>query len=161
MARIITDEQNRLGRPLPVNTLLVLNMLRDIPRSDAKQLSEALNLSEASIKAVLDRAIETGLVEGCGGRGEGEIISSLLSFIRTRRKRLDTFVNEILMKQGIRYQELIISVARSSEYILRAGVVNLPHVKESKAYGLLKDLVKQGILAPVNKGRYAKYKLIQ
>lgn len=60
-----------------------------------------------------------------------------------------------------RYQELIISMARSSEYISQADFVNLLRVKESKAYGLLKTLVEQGALALVNKGRYVKYRLIR
>ena len=60
-----------------------------------------------------------------------------------------------------RHQELIVSMARSNDYISRADVVNLLHVKESKAYGLLKALVEQGVLAPINKGRYAKYRLIR
>ena len=155
---MIADEQNRLGRPLPINTLLVLNMLRDIPRCDVKQLSEALNLSEASIKAVLDRAIETGLVEGYGaGRGRNYILSHELY---QDKEKTAGYVRQRDIDET-RYQELIISMARNSEYISRADVVNLLHVKESKAYGLLKELVKQGILAPVNKGRYAKYRLIQ
>ena len=33
LARMIADEQNRLGRPLPINTLFALNILKDIPRS--------------------------------------------------------------------------------------------------------------------------------
>lgn len=158
LARIIADEQNRLGRPLPINTLLVLNMLRDIPRCDVKQLSEALNLSEASIKAVLGRAIETGLVEGYGaGRGRNYILSHELY---QDKEKTAGYVRQRDIDEA-RYQELIISMARSSEYISRADVVNLLHVKESKAYGLLKELVQQGILSPINKGRYAKYRLIQ
>jgi ATP-dependent DNA helicase RecG len=58
-----------------------------------------------------------------------------------------------------RYLELIVNLARSNEYIARADVINLLRVKDSKAYGLLKELVNQGILEAVNKGRYAKYKL--
>jgi ATP-dependent DNA helicase RecG len=54
---------------------------------------------------------------------------------------------------------LIVNLARSNEYIARADVINLLRVKDSKAYGLLKELVNQGILEAVNKGRYAKYKL--
>lgn len=54
---------------------------------------------------------------------------------------------------------MIINMARSNEFIARADVMNLLHVSDSKAYTLLKDLVKQNILQPVNKGRYAKYKL--
>ena len=158
LARIIAEEQNRLGRPLPINTLLVLNMLRDIPRSDVKQLSEALNLSETVVKATLDRAIETGLVEGYGaGRGRNYILSHELY---QAKEKAAGYVRQRDIDEA-RYPELIISIARNSEYISRADVVNLLHVKESKAYGLLKALVQQGVLEPVNKGRYAKYRFVK
>ncbi len=158
LTKMIAEEHNRLGRPLPINTLLVLNMLRDSPRSDVKQLSEALNLSETMIKAILDRAIETGLVEGYGaGRGRNYSLSHELY---QDKEKTAGYVRQRDIDET-RHQELIISMARSSEYISRADVVKLLHVKESKAYGLLKTLVKQGALAPINKGRYAKYRLIR
>ena len=54
---------------------------------------------------------------------------------------------------------MILNMARSNEFISRADVMNLLHVKDSKAYGLLKKLAEEGLLIPVNKGRYAKYKI--
>ena len=54
---------------------------------------------------------------------------------------------------------MIVNMARKTEFIARADVVNLLHVNEDKAYNLLKALTRQGILSLVNKGRYAKYKL--
>ena len=155
LAKMIAEEQNRLGRPLPLNTLLVLNMLKESPRSDVKQLSDALNLSETVIRFVLDKAIEAGLVEGYGaGRGRNYALSHKL--YQDKEKTLG-YVRQRDIDEA-RYQELIISMARSSEYISRADVVKLLHVKETKAYGLLKGLVEQEVLLPVNKGRYAKYK---
>lgn len=156
LAKMIAEEQNRLGRPLPVNTLLVLNLLKDIPRSDVKQLSDALNLPEALVKSILDRAIETGLVEGYGaGRGRNYILSHKLY---QDQQSTAGYVRQRDIDEA-RYQELIVSMAKNSEYISRADVVKLLHVKEAKAYGLLKSLVEQGVLQPINKGRYAKYKL--
>ena len=55
---------------------------------------------------------------------------------------------------------MIVNMARKTEFIARADVVNLLHVNEDKAYNLLKALTRQGILSMVNKGRYAKYKLL-
>ena len=156
LARIISDEQNRLGRPLPINTLLVLNSLKEIPRSDAKQIAEAANLSEIIVKTVLDKAVENGLVEPYGaGRGRNYMLSHKLYQDKTktigyvRQKDIDE----------ARYPEMIVNMARKTEFIARADVVNLLHVNEDKAYNLLKALTRQGILSMVNKGRYAKYKL--
>lgn len=156
LTRIIADEQNRLGRPLPINTLLVLNILKEIPRSDAKQIAEAANLSEVMVKTVLDKAVDNGLVEAYGaGRGRNYMLSHKLY---QDKERAIGYVRQRDIDE-VRYPEMIINMARNNEFIARADVMNLLHVSDSKAYTLLKDLVKQNILQPVNKGRYAKYKL--
>ena len=158
LAQMISEEQNRLGRPLPINTLLVLNMLKEIPRSDAKLLSEALNLSETMVKTVLDKAIENGLVEGYGaGRGRNYILARK---VYANKNKTIGYVLQNDIDEA-RYTEMILNMARNSEYISRADVINLLHVKDYKAYNLLKALVEKNLLIPVNKGRYAKYKLNQ
>lgn len=155
LTKMIAEEHNRLGRPLPINTLLVLNMLKESPRSDVKQLSEVLNLSETVVRLVLDKAIEAGLVEGYGaGRGRNYALSHKLY---QDKEETMGYVRQRDIDET-RYQELIVSMAKNSEYVSRADVVKLLHVKEAKAYGLLKALVDQGVLLPINKGRYAKYK---
>ena len=42
--------------PLPDMLLPVLNMLKEIPRSDTKQIAEVTNLSEAIVRTILDKA---------------------------------------------------------------------------------------------------------
>lgn len=156
LARIIAEEQNRLGRPLPINTLLVLNALKEIPRSDVKQISEATNLSEMIVKTVLDKAVENGLVEAYGaGRGRNYMLSHEL--YNDKAKKMG-YVRQKDIDEA-RYPEMIINMAKKSEFIARADVMSLLHVNSGKAYNLLKDLANQGILIPINKGRYAKYKL--
>lgn len=156
LSKMIAEEQNRLGRPMPINTLLVLNKLKDMPKSDVSQLSETLSLSETMIKTVLDKAVENGLVEAYGGgRGRNYILSH--SLFNDKTKSI-----EYVRRQDIyeaRYTEMILNMAKQSDFICRADVINLLHVKDSKAYGLLKKLVEDGYLEPINKGRYAKYRL--
>lgn len=155
LARLIANEQSRLGRPLPINTLLVLNALKDMPRSDVKQLSSALRLSETMVKTILDKAIDHGLVEAFGGgRGRNYAIAHQLYY----DKKNTGYVLQKDIDQT-RYLELITTMAQSNEFISRADVVNLLHVTEAQAYTLLKKLVNQEVLQPVNKGRYAKYRL--
>ncbi len=156
LAKIIADEQKKLGRPLPINTLLVLNKLKEIPKSDIKQLSNALNLNETLIKIVLDKAIESGIVEAYGaGRGRNYILAKHL--FNDKSKNIGYVrQNDINEK---RYEELIISLAQNNQFISRSDVVNLLHVNEDKAYTLLKALVNKNKLEPINKGRYSKYSL--
>lgn len=154
IAKLISSEQNRLGRPLSLNTLLILNVLKDMPRSSLTDLAEAVNLSEIATKAILDTSIECGIVDIYGsGRNRTYILSPKV--YRTKSKRIG-YVRQVDIDET-RYPELIINLAKTNEFISRADVVQLLHVDNNKAYRLLKSLVNQGVLEPINKGRYAKY----
>ena len=156
IAEMVSNEQKRLGRPLPINTLLVLNYLKDAPRSDNHQISEALNLSETVVKTVLEKAIESGLVEAYGnGRGRNYILSKRVYQEANGNNNIG-YVRQMDIDEA-RYLELIQNLAKNNEYISRSDVVQLLHINESKAYNLLKKLVSDGVLLPINKGRYAKY----
>lgn len=68
-----------------------------------------------------------------------------------------------VIKKGIdeiRHLELVLSLASSQPFISRNDVVNLLHVSPARAYMILKKLSEEGKLEPVNKGKYAKYKLL-
>lgn len=154
IAQLVSDEQNRLGRPMPINTLLVLNALRDWPRSDAHQLSEVVNLTETMVKSILDKAIEANLVEAYGsGRGRNYMLSSR---IYARKGKKAGYVQQSDIDET-RYLELVRKMAENNEFISRADVIQLLHVKDNKAYRLLRKLVDQGVLEGVHKGRHAKY----
>lgn len=157
IARLVSNEQNRLGRPLSLNTLLVLNALKDLPKSTVSQISEAINVSETITKSILDHSIESGIVQGFGnGKNRTYILSPKV--YKTQTEKIG-YVRQIDIDET-RYPELIINLAKNTEFLARADVVELLHVSPSKAYHLLKKLVEQGILEPINKGRYAKYRLI-
>ncbi len=155
IAKLVSNEQNRLGRPLSLNTLLVLNMLKDMPRSKVKELAAATSLSEIATKAILDTSIECGIVDIYGsGHNRTYILSPKV--YSTKSKKIG-YVRQVDIDET-RYPELIINMAKTNDYISRADVVQLLHVDENKAYRLLKGLVDQQVLEPVNKGRYAKYR---
>ena len=156
ITRIVSNEQSRSGHPLPLNTLLVLNVLRDAPKSSVNQLSGIVNLSETVIRIVLDSAIELGVVEAYGsGRGRTYMISRKLY-------RLSGNVSGYVRQRDIdelRHPELILSLASSQDFISRSDVMDLLHITAPSAYRALKKLVNEGKLEPMNKGRYSKYRL--
>ena len=137
--------------------LLVLNVLKELPRGNAGQIAQAAGLSETVVVTVLNRAIESGLVDPLWhGKRTGRICFPINS-IRTEKRPLAMVLQRDI--DEARYNELIVNMAKNTDFIARADVMNLLHVSESKAYSLLKHLVRLNILEPVNKGRYAKYRL--
>ncbi len=155
LAKMVADEQNRLGRPLTINALLVLNALKDMPKSNVVTIADYVNLSETIVRNVLDNYIEAGIVEGFGkGRGRTYILSSKL--YKTKKQKIG-YVRQMDIDES-RYLELIISMAQKTDYISRADVIELLHVSDNKAYLLLKKLADKGDLELINKGRYAKYR---
>ena len=158
IARLIADEQNRMGRPLPINTMLVINALKDAPRATVEEISLAVNLTETITKVILEKSVEGGLVEAFGnGKGRGYILSRTVYSDDSQR------VGYVLQKDidKTRHLELIKSLAKENDYISKSDVVQLLHVSESRAYYLIKKLVNANILKVVQKGHYAKYRLIR
>lgn len=156
IAQMISNEQIRLGRPLPINTLLILNHLKDAPRSDVRQIAEALNLPEAVVKTVLEKSMENGLVEAYGsGRSRNYLLAQ--SVYGDKREKIG-YVRQADIDEA-RHTELILNLAKKNEFISRADVVELLHVNERRASYLLKKLTDAEKLTVVKKGRYTRYSL--
>ena len=156
IAQMISNEQIRLGRPLPINTLLILNHLKDAPRSDARQITEALNLPEAVVKTVLEKSIENGLVEAYGsGRSRNYLLAQ--NVYGDKREKIG-YVRQADIDET-RHTELILNLAKKNEFISRADVIELLHVNERRASYLLKKLTEAEKLKIMKKGRYTRYSL--
>jgi ATP-dependent DNA helicase RecG len=156
IAKIVSDEQNRLGRPLDLNPLLVLNALRDNPKSTAEQLAEECHLNKEIVTKILNEEIESGLIDPYG-KGRSRTYMLAPNVYSTKEQTIG-YVRQKDIDES-RYHELIINLAQNNEYISRADVVQLLHVNQNKAYQLLRTLTKNGELELVNKGHYAKYRL--
>jgi len=157
IARMISNEQNRTGRPIPINTLLVLNALKDAPRATVEELAIVVNLTETIVKIILEKSVENGLVEAFGnGKGRGYILSR--SVYSDDSQRMGYVLQKDIDKT--RHLELIQSLARENEFISKSDVVQLLHVSEDRAYYLIKKLVETNVLKIVQKGHYAKYQIV-
>lgn len=158
IARMISNEQNRLGRSLPINTLLVLNILKDAPRATVEQIAMTTNLPETVVKVILEKSVESGLVEAFGNGKRREFILSR-SVYSDNTQRVGYVLQKDIDKK--RHLELIESLAKENEYISKSDVVQLLHVSETRAYYLIKKLIDANVLEAVQKGHYAKYRLIR
>lgn len=156
---MISDEENRLGRSLPINSLLILSALQSQRRLNVQDLSKITNISEARIKTNIEKLVETNLVEAVGNnRSRAYILSSkvykeqgnIVGYVRQKGidvVKSEAWIMELAQKQNGR--------------ITRDNVVELLNVTPPQAYRLLKKLTEKGKLRLVGSGRSAYYEMIE
>ena len=140
---MISEEQKRVGHSLPIYSLLILNVLKQLHQATLHEISQVLKREESRLKVVLETLVESGLVEALGnGRGRNYMLSSKAygadkAAAYVRQKGIDE----------IRYPELVLELARKQGEVRRADVVTLLHISAPRAYRLLRRLQEEGKLA--------------
>ncbi len=153
---LIAGEQERLRRPLSLNMLLVLNALKNYPRSSVSEICAHTKLNEAIARNVLEKCLDMGLAQAAGRARRNYILSSsFYEYGRNRAADAPAAKEDASADDG-----MVLSLARQKEFISRADVAALLNVSDNKAYKLLRRLSDKGVLQAVNKGRYAKYRLL-
>lgn len=152
--RMISEEQQRIGAPMPVNTLLILNTLKQGRRMAITDIAEATKISEGKIRATVERMTEAGLIETVGaGKGRMYILSAkayrnVVSYVR--QTDIET----------LRYQELVLKLVEVQGTVSRKDVVELLHVSPSQAYRILQKMVKDKVLMQEGTTRTARYRKV-
>lgn len=155
LVSLISDEQKRLGSPLPLNSLFVLNVLKNNRRMTLAEISEECAIPEAKLRATLERLNESGLVDAIGnGRGRAYVLS-----VKAYRDPIQ-YVRQTDI-DVVRHKELVLTLARKKDCITRKDVIELLHVSGPQAYRLLKKLVDEGSLVASGSTSAAKYMVIK
>ncbi|MCH5286633.1 MAG: winged helix-turn-helix domain-containing protein [Christensenellaceae bacterium] len=151
MISMITDHQRRTGELLPINTLLVLNALRQNRRLTLREVITNTGILESRVRATVERLIEAGLIEAIGtGRSRAYVLSAKLYQSPT------AYVRQTDVEQ-IRYRELILKLAKQKGFVTRKDVIDLLHVNAPQAYRLLKKLTDEHELIAQGVKRSKKY----
>ncbi len=153
IVRMIADYQQKSGEPMPLNALLVLNMLRQKRRMNAEEMNRDLHLPEAKLRATLEKLAEAGLIEAMGsGRGRSYVLNARMYHDPAEYVRQTDI-------DLIRHKELIIRLTEQKGSVTRKDVVELLHVTPSQAYRLLQKLVREERLVLEGKNNAARYVL--
>ena len=155
---MVSEEQQRLGRSLPIHLLLALDAVKQLHRASVQDVAERIHTDEGRVRVVLETLVESGLVERLGnGRGRYYIMSSRYS------KKTNNAVEYVRNRDidAPRHQELVMQLAQTKGEVTRADVVELLHVTPSQAYRILQKLKDAGQLSLEGKGAGAKYRTIK
>ena len=154
--QMISAEQQRLGRSLPIYALLVMNTIKQLNRASVNEIGADLKVDESKIRVVLESLTESGLVEAVGsGRGRYYMIGSKYY---QQSKNAAAYVRQKDIAP-IRYEELVLELAKHQPAIKRADVVNLLHVTPPQAFRILQKLTKSEKLVLQGSGAGAQYVL--
>lgn len=156
--KMISNEENRLGRSLPINSLLVLSALQSQRRLTIAEIAEVTNIGEIRAKAVVEKLVEAGLVAASGNnKARFYILSSKVY------KEQDNIVGYVCQTgiDAVKYEAWIMElIQKQGGKITRDNVVELLNVTPPQAYRLLKKMSDKGRIKLVGNGRSAYYELI-
>ncbi len=149
---MIAEHQRRTGEVMPLNSLFVLNALKQGRRMTMTEIGQALTLPETRMRATLERLTEAGLIEALGsGRGRAYVLDARMY------QHPAEYVRQTDVDQ-LRHRELVLKLAETKKAIKRKDVVNLLHVNPPQAYRLLQRLTREGILEQCGNTSAAYYR---
>lgn len=153
-SKMIANEENRLGKSLPINSLLILSTLQNLRRATLEEISQKIHIGKSRTQGALERLVESGLIEAHGnGRSR---VYHLSSKVYKEQNNLAGYVRQSGIDE-IRYEELIMKLLVNQGYVTRKDIVNLLNISPSQAYRLLKKLTEDNKIELEGYGRKSRY----
>lgn len=152
--RMIIREEERIGKPLPLDALIILSRLRDERRLDSNALSKATQRELAQTRGTLQRLLEAGLIESRGAKKGKTYILSAKVYRRTGR------LAEYVRQAGfdpIQQEQMVLTYIRKHGRIKRAEATDLCRITKDQAYRLLKRLKEADAIVQIGQGKGTFY----
>lgn len=152
--KIIIEEEERTGRAIPLDTLIVLSHLRTERRIDLVTAARVIQKNESTARAILERLIEAGLVEPQGtNNGRTYILSA--SIYRQLGEGAG-YIRQIEFER-IQQEQMVIRYAQKHERITRKDVMELCRLSKDQASRLLQKLIADNQLIVHGRSRGTYY----
>jgi ATP-dependent DNA helicase RecG len=152
--RIVIDQENRSGHPLPVDSMIALCLLRDERQIDAKRLSHSIQRDEAAARRVLERLVQAEMVQahGVGGRRFYTLTGAVAKALG--RRASDTRQSAPVVQE--RARQVLRHVAEHGR-ITRRDAAALFQISDDQASRLLRKLASEKKLSHHGSGRDTWY----
>jgi len=147
-------EENQAGRFLGLDELLVLNALWRERSVNTAGVARLIQKTEADARAVLERLVESGLLEA---RGERKGRTYHLSAATYRRLGLPAAYVRRRGFESLQQEQMILQYVRAHGRITRREAAELCQIRPYQALYLFNKLVHAGKLIQKGRGRGAFY----
>jgi ATP-dependent DNA helicase RecG len=152
--QIVIEEENRLGHPLPVDSMIALVLLRHERRVDIGRLAHEIQRDEIAARKVMERLVEAGLVEAHGVR-KGRTYTLSPKVYKALGQPAD-YVRQAGF-DPIQQEQMVLQFVRNHGRITRRDAVALCRIGEDQARRLLTKLHSEGKLRRTGRGSATAY----
>ena len=154
--QMVIAEEERIGIRMPLDSLIVLARLRTERRLDVQAVAAAIQKNESVARAVLERLVEAGLIEGRGAtRGRTYTLSAQVY------QRLGQGTDYIRQAGfgPIQQEQMVLQYTRTQGRITRSEAAELCRLSLDQAKRLLLRMVEEGQLTQQGVGKATHYEL--
>jgi len=135
--KVVLAEEARLGGRMPIDSLIVLDALREGRRLKIDELAEAVQKETVRVRGSVETLVETGLLQAHGtGRGRSYTLSSHLYDLQGKR-------TEYIRQAGfnkLQSEQLVKNFIQKHGRVTRSDVMTLCNMTKIQAYRLLKKM---------------------
>ena len=151
---MILNEERRIGKPLYLDSLIILSALKSRRRLSVKDLTGPTQKSEDEVRRSIEKLVESGLVESYRtGRSTTYTLSSRV--YRDSDQKAE-YVRQTGLDK-IQHPQMVINFIKKHGSIKRSELCELCRLSDQQAYKLLKSMKEQGILQKHGTLRYTFY----
>ncbi len=154
---MIFREEEKTGRTLSINALLILSTLQTQRRMSAQELSDSLHINASRVRASLEWLVESGLIEAVRGGTAREYMLSRRVY--RAQNNVIGYVRQTQI-EDLKKSELVTKLAREQGFVTRENVAELLGLNGDQAYRILRKLADEGLLKLEGRGRVARYRSI-
>lgn len=152
--KIVLEEEGRRAGPLPIDSLIILAMLREQRRAKKEQLAQWLQKDVSRVGASVESLVEAGLLQAHGaGQGRSYTLTAELYRMLGQKAQYTRQAGFDRLQQ----EQMIQSYVAQHGRITRQEVVDLCRLTPDQAYKALKRLCEQNILVKQGDRKAAVY----
>jgi len=151
---IVLREEERTGKPMPLDSLIALSRLRTERRLTISDLVPSLQKAEQEARRTIEKLTESGLVEAHGtGRGRTYTLSAKV--YRKKGQKSD-YVRQAGF-DPIQQEQMVLTYIEKHGAIRRAEVMELCRINKDQAYRLIKRLKDTGMITQIGYHKTTAY----
>ncbi len=154
--KLVVDEERKLGRDLPIDSLIALAALRELKRLGTEELAVHIQREPAQAKRTLELLLEAGLVQAHGAT-KGRTYTLAPGVYQADGDKA-AYTRQTGFS-ALQHEQLVLNYVRQHQAIRRADVMELCRLSEGQAKELLKRMKASGQLQLEGAGRGALYRL--